>query len=198
MKDLKLSKGMIVLTVFGFLAAGFIGIVGGNLFMNWKNAKAAAAVDQKFFSESEEILQPGDPFPELDLIDCDGITHHSTEIIRGSMTVILFISPECRPCAEAAELWSSYKDNLPTDLRVIGIANGDFEYACEYAKENNFPYPFFCDINHVLAVDYGINRYPAAMGFDEQGRVAFTNRGLFNDLNPLDAYKLILESENIQ
>lgn len=185
-----------ILIYGGFLIVGFIGVMAGNWFINWRQAEAKAEYSKRYNSQNSITLKQNDIFPEISLINSDGYIVSSHDILKGQNTAIMFISPSCHSCAEAVEMWSTFFDKLPPDFQVIAITPAYLADANEYLAGHDFPYPFFCDTGYVLIKDYGVNRYPGIMCINTNIQIVEPYNSPYNDFSPLDAYELIKTSNN--
>ncbi|MCP4703992.1 MAG: peroxiredoxin family protein [candidate division Zixibacteria bacterium] len=180
-----------ILIYGGFLIVGFIGVMAGNWFMNWRHAEAKAEFANKYKYKSDIMLKQNDVFPEVFLLNSDGDVVNSHDIFRGKNTAIMFISPSCSPCAKAVEEWSTFYDKLPQDFQIIAITCGSLIQTSEYLEEYDFPYQYFCDTGYVLVKDYGINRYPNIMCLSGNIQIVELYNSPYNEFTPFSAYDLI-------
>jgi hypothetical protein len=196
MINLKYNFKSVILVSIGFLIVGLIGVFAGHWFVNWRQVQANERRAESYMVKSEGLLSENDLFPYVSLINSARLSVNTHDVIAGRKTVVLFISPGCKPCTDAIKLWAPYLDKLPPDFNVIGIVNASYEYASDYLSEAGFPYPFYCDTGFVFLTEYGINGYPRCIGIDDNGRIAFLFRGPFSAFTPLDAYKRLKNNNN--
>ncbi len=184
-KGKKKTVNTLLLTV-GFLAVGFIGVLAGHLFVNWRNADAGT----KPYEMEKIPFAIGEPFPNVTLTDIERREISLAEAIRGQNTIILYITPTCGACHQLVRSWIKLGDQIPSDLNVIMVSGGDFDVTMDYMEGKNFPFPVYCDTLRILNRDYHFNRFPRIMGIDRIGRYAFLVHGPFRDFTPESALDL--------
>lgn len=189
-----ISWRSIILTASAFLIVGFLGVLAGNWFVGWRQARANKKLIRNYVPAITNDFSRGQQFPNVDLIDIDGDPVNTDSFIGLKKTAFIFLAPGCDPCHDVVQLWSRFVDRIPSDLQVIGICNGGYESGRKYIQEEEFPYPAYFDTAHTFAKDYRVYQYPNVMGLTGDGRIAFVNRGLYGQFNPLDAYEMISES----
>jgi len=185
------NKKSVILMSISFFVIAFLGIIAGNWFSGWRSAQANSKSIGKFRPMEQPLINVGDTFPDVSLLDYTGSLFSLSDLITNKKTIIMFLEPGCKPCKDAIINWSNFINELPDDVQIIGIASSLPKSSFPYIDELNFPYPFYCDTAHKLVIEYGVNGYPGAMGINEKGVVSFGYRHIHNEFSPLDAYKLL-------
>jgi hypothetical protein len=193
-KEIRFTRTSLILYGLGIVIVAFLGVVMGNWFIG---SRQSGAYDYQMGlrPNSTALLKKGDRFPSIDLVDLDGRAVNTVSVTAGYKTVIITLSPACEPCALAVGEWSHYVDDIPPDMRILGITDTDPLQAVSYREKTAFPFPIYCDTAHVLPVVYGLNSYPTRIGINEAGRVSFVGEGWSDGFTPLDAYELITSME---
>jgi len=140
-------------------------------------------------SSSYRKLQRGDPAPEFSgLKGVDG-KGYSLEDFKGSKALLIIFM--CNHCPYVipkfgyfVELQKKYREQ---GLQIIGINCNDaesypqdsFGKMKEYAKENNFNFPYLIDQTQETARSYGAACTPDPFLFDSEFRLAY--HGRFDD-----------------
>lgn len=191
--ETKISPKYLVLYSLLVLVVAFIGVVAGNWFVEWRRGRAHVPPLEDWVSHNPSLLEMGKPFPNEAVINLQGGVDSTRTLMAGSKTVILFVASGCEPCARAVEMWKNEADELPADLRVIGIAAGDTAEVAKYKSETGFPYPIYCDAQYLFAQQYDLRSFPSMVVVDGDGNVAFVLAGFRDGFHIQDAYDLLSE-----
>ncbi|MEZ5360687.1 MAG: redoxin domain-containing protein [Candidatus Zixiibacteriota bacterium] len=188
--DIRVTKKALLGIALGAIIVAITGVLLGNWFVGWRAEADEAEIFSKHFDRLGTLRKGMQP-PAVELTDLDGNVVSLRDIVAGKNTVILLLSIGCDPCTDAVERWRDFKDDLPPDLHVIGINNGDCTGVSEYIAETKMPYPVYCDADHSLPLNYDMNQFPSIMGISQNGTIAFLGPGVFAGFTPQDAMELI-------
>jgi len=195
--EIRFSRISLVLIGLAVIAVAFLGVTAGLWFVNWRQDQAYDQQVQAMRHGEGSLFQPGDFFPAVELVDLSGNSDNIAVLAHGQKTLMLLMSIGCDPCTEAIQTWKQDADKSPSDLQVLGICQGDFEYAQVYKKKTGFPFPLYCDTGHVFPAECGLDVFPSVVGLTADGRVAFLREGRHADITLLDAYDLITQADSI-
>lgn len=187
--EYKLSPKTAAIYIVVVLVVAFIGVLAGNWFVEWRRGGPAELDRQQWLADNQTSFMIGDPFPNEEVFALDGSIDSSLNLVSGSKTLVLFIAPGCGPCKLAIEEYKKDYEDLPSDLRVIGISTSDTASTAAYKAETGFPFEMYCDPNLMFTQQYDVVQFPSMVGIDEQGRVIFAVHGYREDFGLMSAYE---------
>ncbi|UCD62756.1 MAG: redoxin domain-containing protein [Candidatus Zixiibacteriota bacterium] len=189
--DTKLSPKTIFIYLILVLVVAFIGVVAGNWFVEWRRSQGSQTSAEDWLVQNESLLKIGDPFPNEEVVSPEGVPDSTGALIANSKTIVLFLSAGCEPCKDAVGLWASEKDDLPGDVRILGICVGDTAEVAGYRRETGFPYALFCDRYFMFPQQYDVRSFPTMVGVTPQGTVAYVLHGYRENFTLKEAYGLL-------
>jgi thiol-disulfide isomerase/thioredoxin len=132
-----------------------------------------------------EVLKPGEPRADLELIDLAGKQRHLSEW-DGRVVLVNFWASWCGPCREEMPLLDRTRERLASrGLEVVGIAIDDAEAVQDFLKENPVRYPILlADENgDDPSLRYGDTRsvLPYSVLIGRDGKVLAQREGNFSD-----------------
>jgi peroxiredoxin len=167
----------VVLTAVGIAAMAFLGVIAGNWYLADRRQRDVSGKIGRLESGTATRLSAGDSFPDLPLVDLEGKSTTSKEVLGGMPAIVVFVSINCESCTEAILAWSADARELRPDVRVVAVADNEHEYVRVYAEKTGFPFPVFCDETERFGDEFDVTVYPTAMGIDAGGRIAFVRHG---------------------
>lgn len=178
-----------ILYGLAIIVVAFIGVVLGNWFVQWRQAKSEPQLVklEDWQTVNRSLLRPGERFPSEELIDMDSNTVFVDSLIAGKQTLVLFLSPGCKPCSMAIDMWKKEIDRVPDGSSVIGIGGGDLADVKAYATELDIPFPVYCDTYMLYTQQYDLVVFPTIVGLNEAGQVTLVWHG-FRDSYGLSDY----------
>jgi len=103
-----------------------------------------------------DLLQPGDPFPEWELVDHTG-QRVSARSLAGSMYLVWFypraMTPGCT--VEGQTLRDRYPAFREAGIRVFGVSFDPPTRNAEFVRQESFPFSLLSDTERQLAVAVG-------------------------------------------
>ncbi len=131
------------------------------------------------------------PFPDLNVYALDGEKVSSDSLVEGKNSVVLFISTSCDVCAGMIETWRTLEYQIPDTMSVIAIVDEEFDFAREWAEQDQFPFPLYVDTRSAFALRHGVEHYPTAVGVAPDGTILYVRRGVSDMFTPSRAAKLL-------
>jgi thioredoxin-dependent peroxiredoxin len=128
-----------------------------------------------------ELPKVGDPAPDFELPDQNGLTHNLKEY-KGKWLVLYFYPKDDTPgCTQEACAFRDDMHKLAAEgAQVVGISVDDRDSHAEFAKKYHLPFPLLVDKSAEVAAKYGAllnlwlikfaKRYTFLI--DPQGRIA--------------------------
>ncbi len=189
--EIRMTKKTIISIILGVFVVAFLGVISGN----WIAGQGNVSADQgdlfrKYYSRLG-ILKKGMAVPPVEVVDRGGNARALTDITVGKKTIILFISVGCDACTNTIEDWSNLPGEFPPDLQIIGINNGDCAPDEKFITHAGKVYPLYRDTAYALALKYNIDQFPSILGVDEDGQITFLGAGVYPELTPIEANKII-------
>lgn len=180
----RLGARTLVLIAVGVILMAFLGVLGGNAFMDWQLKRRDAQKLEGLNKGESSRLRTGDTFPDIALVGVDGLSTSTSALNANGKTLHLFLSVGCEPCTEAVQIWSDHINDLPSEIAVVGITKDHPVVARGYAERYQIPFPIYCDTNAVLDSVYDLNIYPTVVGTAQGGRIAFIHHGFDPSFTP--------------
>jgi peroxiredoxin len=166
-------------------------VVAGRWYVDWKQSRAYDQQLKAMRHGRGSLLKPGDPFPDVEVVGLNGSPSGTLKIVEDQTTLLLLVSVGCEPCTEMINTWKQDLNDLPSDVQVIGICQGDPEYAEVYMKKTGFPFLLYCDTGYVFPSKYGLDVFPSMVGLTADGLIAFLFEGRHATISLLDGSDLI-------
>jgi peroxiredoxin len=153
-------------------AAGAVGIVTGQVVRQ-------QAGPESLPDSPETLLHPGDPFPSTELVDESGATLGSRDLFAAGPCVVLFIDPDCPPCAGTSARWQRMIDDgaIGAD-RVFGVTFRPVSETEEYRNDNRLVFAIYQDPGAVFLKEYQVHRFPLEVTVDATGTIREVGREL--------------------
>ena len=192
----KLSVKTMIIYAAVVMVVAFVGVVAGNWFVEWRRGSSDGPSIEGWLADNRSALLMGDEFPNEEVMALDGTIDSTGNLVRGSKTLVLFLSPGCKPCEMAIEMYKEEFDQLSPEVRVIGLCTGDTTEARAYQAETGFPFPMYCDQYYLFAQQYDVSQFPSMAGVTADGRVSFLVHGFRDDFKLADAFDFIGALEN--
>lgn len=128
------------------------------------------------------------PIKEFDLTDIDG-KRASLADYKGNVVILSFWASWCTPCLVElptfAELQKKYYDQ---GLRVVPVnideGNDGKQFARDFWRAKNFPFPSYFDTSKVLSQQFEVEMLPSNFVIDREGRLVFSSFGANDWSNP--------------
>ena len=175
--------------VAGMVAITAAGLLVGNAI---RSSFAGDATDHAA-ELPETKLVSGVPFPDITLLDEDGVAVSSAELVAGG-SVVIFVDPRCQPCAAVTGHWQRAIDDGDIDAAsVIAIslrppfANG------EYRRSNGLEFGVYSDDQKTLWKEYAVGYIPYEVIVDDAGVIDATNRDSREPLDPRVFYRALAD-----
>lgn len=135
-----------------------------------------------------EVLQPGDPAPEITVETLNGATLTlGGEPESGAWpraTLIFFLAPDCPVCKTLLPVLRSVaKSESWVDIVLASDGSSAAEHAAYVAEQDIGGFPYV--LSESLGRSYGVGKLPYAVLIDERGRVA--SLGLVNSREHLES-----------
>lgn len=108
--------------------------------------------------QAKAQLNIGDQAPSFKLLDQDGNTFNSDEVIGKEICVIYFYPKDDTPgCTkEACSFRDNYQDFIDAGVKVIGISADDVESHKMFANKYKLPYTLLCDTDNSVRKLFGV------------------------------------------
>lgn len=152
---------------------------------------------------NDEGLTPGNPAPEFELPDHEGVIHRLSDY-RGQKVLVYFYPKDNTPgCTkEACGLRDSYGDFQAADIIILGISYDDSESHQQFREQHDLPFTLLSDLTKEVAAAYGTKgRYPLASRrsflIDEEGLIVHIIRDVDVTTHSQDVLRLFREAETI-
>lgn len=188
------TRTWLIVAAAALLVAGFLGVLAGNEFMEWRHRRAMTKRIEQARTGEASYLRPGDALPDVPVVGLDGTQTGLAALSRDQDMIILFISTDCEPCTKAVESWNKEWSGSGPPL-VIGLCDNDVEYARVYANKTGFRFPLFCDSAHVLSEQHALDVFPSVIGVRQGGIVAYIQHGIGEGFTLDDAVESLGRSE---
>jgi peroxiredoxin Q/BCP len=106
------------------------------------------------------MVKPGDPAPDFELSDQDGVTRHLRTMLEAG-PVVLFFYPAAMTAGCTAE--SCHFRDLKTEFEKagaqrVGISVDSVDKQKEFSDKHSFDYPLVSDVDGEVAAAYGVKR----------------------------------------
>ncbi len=165
--------GSVAIVVVAVTAVTVLGYKVGSLLGESRVQRVEANRDQKLQADLERGIRgigAGMPLPEFPVWSTDGKSSlMSTEILpHGGLLV--YLSAGCESCKEtvkALEEAMHQAKHKPKDVAVLLL--GPVGQFGEFLSSEGISIPLYCDLQEVLARDYGANVIPTAYLVDDRG-----------------------------
>ncbi len=167
---------LIILLAF---AAGGAGILGGQFASRHLFASNSEAPASHPLGAAQVLLNPGEAFPNAEVVDESGRTRKTVELLAQGTTAVLFIDPDCPPCGDTTTRWQTMIDEGKIDSDdVFGITFRPLEDAEEYRRENNLDFAIYQDPEGTFIKEYEVSRFPLEITVDAMGTIQEIGRDL--------------------
>ena len=91
----------------------------------------------------------------------------------------------------AIDSWKEEAGDIAGRFNVIGIGAGEVAGIAAYAKENEFPFPMYCDADMLYIQQYDLSSFPTVVGLNDSGQVACVLHGFREDFGLVDIAELV-------
>lgn len=133
----------------------------------------------------------GSPLPDVELIDADGVGHHTGDLTDDGPTVIAFLANHCPYVRHIETALGEFADEyVATDLRIVAVSSNDAEShpdddvpgMLEQAQRAGWDFLYLRDPGQRLAHAAGAACTPDLFLYDDEGLLAY--RGAFDGSTP--------------
>jgi peroxiredoxin len=111
--------------------------------------------------------------------------------LRGNYTVVMFISAQCPVSNSYNErmnaLYQDYTHKGVTFIAINSNSTESVDWVKQHAKEHNFPFTVYKDVNNVVADKFGATVTPETYIIDSSGKVRY--HGSIDDSQTLSRVK---------
>ena len=190
-KKLEINAKTAVLYGLAVIVVAFVGVLAGNWFVRWQNQGYEPVTPDNWEMGNRTALNRGDQFPVENLFTLTGDTVSFADLLEPKTTLLLFLSPGCGPCKMAISSWKEEADDVAGRFNVIGIAAGAIDEVAAYAKDNEFPFPMYCDADLLYVQQYDLSSFPTLVGLNDSGQVSCVIHGYKEGFGLVDAFELI-------
>jgi methylamine dehydrogenase accessory protein MauD len=130
-------------------------------------------------------LKPGEPGPEMDVVDLDGRTLHvGGAAADGKGLMLFFTSPTCPVCRSLLPALVSAARSEKSWLRVMLVSDGEeAEHRAYIAAHGLEDFPYVSSA--LLGARYGVSKLPYAVLLDENGGIV--SMGIVNSREHLES-----------
>ncbi len=122
-------------------------------------------------------LTPGEPFPDVDLLNEDNQPLTSHEAVGDNGAIVIFMDLGCDPCERMTGFVQELIDNgdLPT-ADVIGIApTTPIDYLDAFYSKHGLTFPIYADTAATFMTEHGVEGYPIMIAVDSRFTVTDIN-----------------------
>ena len=132
-------------------------------------------------------LQIGDKAPDFELPATDGKTYGLADFAKAKLLVVFFTCNHCPYVTGSDEITRATVDRFgDKGVAFVGINSNSentyptdgFDHMVERMNANQFPWVYVRDESQEVAKAYGALRTPHFYVFDQNGRLAYTGRGV--------------------
>lgn len=116
-----------------------------------------------------KTLRLGTPAPEFIASELFTGERIASATWRGARSVLVFVSPACSVCEDAAAEMRAF--TTKSDMRLVGICRGGPQGCAQFAHANLPNVPVLLDNDGAIAQAFRIEQTPTAVEIDEEGRV---------------------------
>lgn len=173
-----------ILFILLVLVVGATGVLVGNVIRTRMPGRSAVVVNARV---PESLLKVGNPFPDVALIDNEGASWSTKEIL-GSGGVVLFLDLECPPCVDAAVRWQRAVDEgLLSADQLLGITYHSRETIRGFESDHALQFPLLQDSTMTFRTRYDVDRFPLQVVVGASGRIRWTS---YDSETPIDPVAL--------
>jgi len=135
----------------------------------------------------------GDIFPDLEVVDDARRTTSTQTLLEDKGAVVLFVDPECPPCADVVFRWQQQIDQGLIDRsNIVGIATRDPASISRYREEHRLTFSIYSDTRGQFQNSYGVKFLPLEIVVGITGTINSVRQGA----PPIDIeriYELIVQ-----
>lgn len=148
------------------LATAFVGVKLG------MGSKGAVGEETSEFDKPPESnLTPGVNFPDVTVLDENGGSVQTTQLLGGKGGVVMFMDLSCPPCQEMCKkLETAFAQGL-SDVPVVGITPYAPEHVMMYRHKNGVTFPMYSDTSYVFMSQYRVQNFPLLVIVGKSGVV---------------------------
>jgi len=137
------------------------------------------------------MLRPGDPAPDFELPDADGVIVTRADVSGGRGLVVVFACNHCPFVLHLADALGDLGAELAAqDVGTVAINANDLarfpqdgpEAMVAFAIDHGWHFPYLLDDSQAVAKAYGASCTPDFFLVDAEGRIFYT--GQFDDSRP--------------
>jgi len=143
----------------------------------------------------EGPLEPGQPLPDVPLVDLEGNPVQTAALLDGHDAILLFISLGCEACEELVDSWRGRLGEFPPEFRVLAVADDEPLYAKQFVEKHDFPFPLYCDEKGVFTHRYKVTISPTVVGVPSDGKIAYVGKAVTPKFTPPEAVELLLRTK---
>jgi thiol-disulfide isomerase/thioredoxin len=121
---------------------------------------------------------------EIDVVDPNGETRTARVPDEGRVTFIDFFATWCAPCEEQMPVLADVYESLDADVQFLSVTPQPVGRTItkaellEWWDDNDGAWDIGLDRRALVAEEFRVSKYPAAVVVDEAGRYQWTHRGL--------------------
>lgn len=117
-------------------------------------------------SEAERVSFDKQSLPQLNFVDYKSGINYSQDVRQGNV-LLIYLLPNCRGCQIEADILANSGLSQHSSLKIYGITNQNPDSIDQFAKDHNFTYPIFIDINDSLREKLNITFFPTNLILNE-------------------------------
>jgi peroxiredoxin len=123
------------------------------------------------------LLRKGQLLPDSAMVGLDGRQASLSSVVAGKKSLLVVLSAQCGACELLAARFNEEYARMGPEYRLIGISSDPIPQLSQFRKNGNLAFPLFNDSPGRFIDRYEINTFPATIGLNRDGQIAFIEFG---------------------
>jgi thioredoxin-dependent peroxiredoxin len=130
-----------------------------------------AETPRTFSRKAEQMLGEGDRLPAVTLLDDQGASVTTTDLLGGPLILYFYPKDDTPGCtSEASQFRESYDQFKKKNARIVGVSRDSVESHQRFKKKYSIPFTLLADTESKLYKALGVNARSTFL-IDDAGRI---------------------------